>query len=53
MVMKKTLSKLLKKVIEFISFKFGNDQLLDFLKLLDGVTIFDALHKAYKTKLSF
>ena len=35
---------------QFVSFKFGDNQLLDIMNLLGGATSLDSLLKAYKTK---
>ena len=40
----------MKKANEFVSFKFGDIQLLDIMNFLDGATSFDSFLKAYKTK---
>ena len=37
-----------KKANDFISFKFGDVQFLDFMKFLGGATILDSFLKAYK-----
>ena len=39
-----------KKANQFVSFKFGDVQLLDFMKFLGGVTSLDSFLKAYKTE---
>ena len=39
----------IKKANQFISFKFGDIQLLDIMKFLGGATSFDSFLKAYKT----
>ena len=38
-----------KKVNKFVSFKFGDVQLLDILNFLGGATSLDSFLKAYKT----
>ena len=40
----------IKKVNQFVSFKFGDIQLLDIMNFLGGATSFDFFFKAYKTK---
>ena len=40
----------IKKAIQFVSFKFGDIQLLDFMNFLGGATSLDFFLKAYKTK---
>ena len=40
----------IKKANQFVSFKFGDIQLLDFLNCLNGATSLDSFLKAYKTK---
>ena len=40
----------IKKANHFVSFKFGDIQLLDIMKLFGGATRLDSLLKAYKTK---
>ena len=40
----------LKKVNQFVSFKFGDIQLLDIMKFLGGATSLDSFFKAHKTK---
>ena len=40
----------IKKANQFVSFKFGDIQLLDIMNLLSGATSLDSLLKAYKTK---
>ena len=39
----------IKKANQFISFKFGENQLLDIMNFLGGATSFDSFLKAYKT----
>ena len=39
----------IKKAKQFISFKFGDIQLLDFMNFLGGATSLDSFSKAYKT----
>ena len=39
----------IKKAIQFVSFKFGDVQLLDIMKFLGGATSLDSFLKAYKT----
>ena len=39
----------IKKANEFVSFKFGNVQLLDIMNILGGATSLDSFPKAYKT----
>ena len=39
-----------KKANQFVSFKFGDIQLLDIMNFLDGATSLDSFLKAYKTK---
>ena len=39
----------IKKANQFVSFKFGDDQLLDILNFLGGATSLDSFLKAYKT----
>ena len=39
----------IKKANQFISFKFGNSQLLDIINFLGGATSLDSFSKAYKT----
>ena len=38
----------IKKVNDFVSFKFGDVQLLDIMKILGGATTLDSFLKAYK-----
>ena len=40
----------MKKANQFVSFKFGDIQLLDLLNVLGGTTSLDSILKAYKTK---
>ena len=40
----------IKKANQFVSFKFGDIQLLDFINFLGGATSLDSFLKAYKTK---
>ena len=40
----------IKKASQFVSFKFGDIQLLDIMNLLGGATSLDSFFKAYKTK---
>ena len=40
----------LKKANQFVSFKFGDIQLLDIMNFLGGATTLDSFLKAYKTK---
>ena len=40
----------IKKANQFVSFKFGDNQLLDFMNFLGGATSLDTFLKAYKTK---
>ena len=40
----------IKKANQFVSFKFGDVQLLDFMNFLGGATSLDSFHKAYKTE---
>ena len=40
----------IKKANQFVSFKFGEIQLLDIMNFLGGATSFDSFLKAYKTK---
>ena len=40
----------IKKANEFVSFKFGDIQLLDIMNFLDGATSLDSFLEAYKTK---
>ena len=40
----------IKKANQFVSFKFGDIQLLDIMKFLGGATSLDSFLKAYKTK---
>ena len=40
----------IKKANQFVSFKFGDIQLLDIVNFLEGATSFDSFLKAYKTK---
>ena len=40
----------IKKANQFVSFKFGDVQLLDILNFLGGATSLDSFLKAYKTK---
>ena len=42
--------KVIKKANQFISFKFGDVQLLDIMKFLVGATSLDSFLKAYKTE---
>ena len=39
----------IKKANQFVSFKFGDVQLLDIMNFLGGATSLDSFHKAYKT----
>ena len=39
----------IKKAIQFISFKFGDIQLLDIMNFLGGATSLDSFFKAYRT----
>ena len=39
----------IKKANKFVSFKFGDDQLLDNMNFLGGATSIDSFLKAYKT----
>ena len=39
----------IKKANQFVSFKFGDVQLLDIMKFLGGATSLDSFLKAYKT----
>ena len=39
-----------KKANQFVSFKFGDIQLLDIMKFLEGATSLDCFLEAYKTK---
>ena len=39
----------IKKANKFVSFKFGDVQLLDFMNFLGGATRLDSFLKAYKT----
>ena len=43
-------STVIKKANQFVSFKFGDIQLLDILNFLGGATSLDSFLKAYKTK---
>ena len=43
-------SIVIKKANQYVSFKFGDIQLLDILKFLGGATSLDSFLKAYKTK---
>ena len=38
-----------KKANQFVSFKFGDVQLLDIMKVLEGATSLDSFLKVYKT----
>ena len=40
----------MKKANQFVSFKFGDIQLLDIMNFLGGATSLDSFLKAYKTK---
>ena len=40
---------MIKKAIQFVTFKFGDVQLLDILNFLGAATSFDSFSKAYKT----
>ena len=40
----------IKKAYQFVSFKFGDVQLLDIMKFFGGATSLDSLLKAYKTE---
>ena len=40
----------IKKANQFVSFKFGDIQLLDIMNFFDGATSLDSFLKAYKTK---
>ena len=40
----------IKKVNQFVSFKFGDIQLIDIMNFLGGATSLDSFLKAYKTK---
>ena len=40
----------IKKANQFVSFKFGDVQLLDIMNFLDGATSLDSFLKAYKTE---
>ena len=42
--------KVIKKANQFVSFKFGDIQLLDIMNFLGGATSLDSFLKAYKTK---
>ena len=46
---KKIEPSVIKKANDFVSFKFGDVQLLDIMKFLDGATTLDSFLKAYKT----
>ena len=42
--------RVMKKANQFVSFKFGDIQLLDYMNFLGGATSLDSFLKAYKTK---
>ena len=49
LVNKRNIKRTIKKTKQFISFKFGDIQLLDIMNLLGGGTNLDSFLKAYKT----
>ena len=49
MTVNKYINTMIKKANQFVSFKFGDNQLLDIMKFLGGATSVDSFLEAYKT----